>query len=79
MTSDKYMIKDNLKVIQRKGLKLSTDELDMRGVPSLVGMCVKNDSHEIEAAIVIWHYGSLIHLLVLELCCHYKILASGST
>ena len=71
--------KRKLKGYSRKTLKLINDELDMRGVPSVVGMCVKNDSHEIEASIVILHYGSLIHLLVLELCCYYKILASGST
>ena len=51
MTYDNFMIKDNLKVISRKGLKLSTDELDMRGVSFLVGRQFHNDSHEIKPAI----------------------------
>ena len=34
MTYDKFMIKSNSKVISRKGLKISTVKLDMRGVPS---------------------------------------------
>ena len=37
MTCDKFMIKRQLKGYSRKGLKPSTDELGMRGVPSLVG------------------------------------------
>ena len=37
MTYDKFMIKIQLKDYSRKGLKLSTDELDIRDVPSLVG------------------------------------------
>ena len=49
MTYDKFMIKDNLKVIQEKGLKLSTNEVDMRGVPSVVVRQVHNDSYETKA------------------------------
>ena len=36
MTYDKFMIIENIMVISRKGLKLSTDDLDMGSVPSLV-------------------------------------------
>ena len=47
MTYDKRQIK----VYLRKGLKLNTDELDMRSVPSLLGRQVYNDSHEIEVSM----------------------------
>ena len=36
MTYGKFILKDNLKIIQEKGLKLRGDGLDMRDVPSLV-------------------------------------------
>ena len=51
MTFEKFMIKRQRKGYSRKGLKLSTDKLDMRGVLSLIGRQVHNDSHEIESSM----------------------------
>ena len=51
MNYGKFMIKDNLNFIQERDLRVSPNELDMRGVPSLVGRQVHYDSHEIEASI----------------------------
>ena len=51
MTYGKFIKKVKLMVIQEKGLKLSIDELDMRGVLSLVRKQVHNDSHEIDSSM----------------------------